>query len=1662
VILNEEQYTSFRSAVKPAIAANKPPLINLITTVASGGITEDGSRLFASGQITAVDQDAGDILRYELLINGLSSLEGQGIYGSIALDPNTGRWRYDLNNRAANVQALTSKNQVNDSFLIRAVDSFGAFAKQEITINITGADESPSALNLIDAKLYKGQVIGDIAGTAKGEDLDSGSNLRYFLIYGTYNNFLNIDPLSGQLIISQDLSAVHSTENPRKNIHAIQIGVTDNLSTKIDNNGYLLSNEPIPTSAILKTFVLTISAETTPPTNTAPSIVYRSDTKEMPSWLVNNRERTVLINELKPGSSSASNHGVNINQMLSINSNETKIQFLDFNTVADVVGNTASMNDEKLAGLAIISNSSQASEGQWQYRTVNSSTWTNLPIISSDQPFIILNTDLIRFVPAPDYAGVPGALEARVLDNSVAATPSQWVRGLRSSSGPLLIGDSAAASEQTFLITTRVQAAPTAMTLKLQDSIAASGVTNTTDVGTLLGELNVTDADTDLANISFTLAGTNNENSAVRIDGNRLVLNTPSEAQLADSVIRLQIQATDSDGNSTPLTTLFVPTSNGSANAAPTLSANDALLASQSQVDTKPGASVLSLFSTLFADVDGDPLAGIAIVQNDALRTQGAWQYKDVFSVNGQPNSSESWKSLPAVSSASIFTLKATSGLRFISNNAYYGNPGALTVHLLDNSKPVEIGSGVTEVIPLARGNASAQTATLSTTITYWNKKPTGINLDSEFGFGQAETNRATSLIGVDNDSSSSELVFSLDPASNNADHAYVELDANGILRLKNLNNDQLLQIEAQGYLKLKVRVADGSVNGLPDPTRVFTRELIVPVLSSNLAPSIRSATAATTETPSWISPLTPQSELDKSAYLTAISQGATSPSGNRISALFNGEEETGNNRFIDAGEGSITFGGIAITANAAADLTRVLDGTWQYDFRSDGRWVKFPNAISSTNPLILPKSASIRFLPSRGFSGEPGGLTVHLLDNSKPNLFNQPKLADGQTFVIGGSAPASSQTLILRTYVTAQQSAPTALFFKPSRIQLDANQAVTAPQGGLEIGRLSATDTDTTTQDLVFGIASATVDSTPIGNRFEVVQDRLMLKAGESLTLAEFEKLQLRLSVKDPEHAALVIPVNYGETYSAESQGYVIRALPAGGVYVPPTLKSDAFSLPQTGAAENQTQSSVGFAVAGAINDVQLSMTSLMVVDYVDVAGFRSDDPQSGGLTVNAIEPVTPALNFTLSGLTPGETVRLEFEIPNVLVRKYAARTDARYVFDYLKTSSDGTTYNFYFDEATGTGAKLEKVVFIKDLAGNPIFDPQTGEILAGTFSTVLAVYIQDGGRGDDDGIVNGAIVDPGLLTAIGYDNTEAGSYLTVSLNSLANAVGEVGLIQFTNNADFAAFTADPTTYLRTRSDYTQLFGLVANNSSLAGSALFKRVVKVNNNTNIAFIRIDGGSISDFRIRDVGNISVDNIFYYGPGYNSNSVATGLNLALSGSANFDNSREVLGSFSLSPDLVIFDMSGKAIGTSFSFNVNREAVYDSVAGLYKLYVDVNANDQNIDSATDGAVWDYENNRYALPGASNYIALATDPRNAWRGLSLSTSNFTQQTFTSNLPEQAYFAPYVRVLNTGATYFAFRAANADGAAHIVSFGSNLIGIEDLPGGGDQDFDDLMVWIT
>lgn len=145
---------------------------------------------------------------------------------------------------------------------------------------------------------------------------------------------------------------------------------------------------------------------------------------------------------------------------------------------------------------------------------------------------------------------------------------------------------------------------------------------------------------------------------------------------------------------------------------------------------------------------------------------------------------------------------------------------------------------------------------------------------------------------------------------------------------------------------------------------------------------------------------------------------------------------------------------------------------------------------------------------------------------------------------------------------------------------------------------------------------------------------------------------------------------------------------------------------------------------------------------------------------------------------------------------------------------------------------------------------------------------------------------------------------------------------------------------------------------------------------------------------------------------------------------------------------ILDFTALASDQSINFTLNygREAALDSVTGWYIIQ----SRDGAI-AATDGQT--------LRPGDLNYISEALRSGNRIDAISgLSIANRQTQSVGGEILGGTFLAPYAKV-NNDETYVAFPEANSDRLQHFMMLGENLIGFEDLPNGGDRDFQDF-VW--
>ncbi|MDJ0697010.1 cadherin domain-containing protein [Mastigocoleus sp. MO_188.B34] len=150
-----------------------------------------------------------------------------------------------------------------------------------------------------------------------------------------------------------------------------------------------------------------------------------------------------------------------------------------------------------------------------------------------------------------------------------------------------------------------------------------------------------------------------------------------------------------------------------------------------------------------------------------------------------------------------------------------------------------------------------------------------------------------------------------------------------------------------------------------------------------------------------------------------------------------------------------------------------------------------------------------------------------------------------------------------------------------------------------------------------------------------------------------------------------------------------------------------------------------------------------------------------------------------------------------------------------------------------------------------------------------------------------------------------------------------------------------------------------------------------------------------------------------------------------------------------------DITGQV---SVNVEVHREANFDNLVGFYQI-TDTNG---GIDIDGDG-VADLN------PGDSGYTEAALTNRITGLDL-LQTDNQQTATFDGTFDGGSILAPFIvvdgtvdeAINNNAEVYFSFLGANTDRADHIRLLGDNSFGFEDLSGGGDNDFNDVIVRVN
>ncbi|MFM7365692.1 MAG: DUF4114 domain-containing protein [Cuspidothrix sp.] len=269
-------------------------------------------------------------------------------------------------------------------------------------------------------------------------------------------------------------------------------------------------------------------------------------------------------------------------------------------------------------------------------------------------------------------------------------------------------------------------------------------------------------------------------------------------------------------------------------------------------------------------------------------------------------------------------------------------------------------------------------------------------------------------------------------------------------------------------------------------------------------------------------------------------------------------------------------------------------------------------------------------------------------------------------------------------------------------------------------------------------------------------------------------------------------------------------------------------------------------------------------------------------------------------------------------------------------------------------------------------------------------------------------------------------------------------------------------------------IFSAVTNPPAGFNISSIERLLAFNSNKNLGFFLITDGSIDSVQN---GSTPISNILFSNPstvkitdlGSNSFSLdwedGTGVvngfeNLQIKIQAT-DKPITLGTGLQSRPEGEALDIRNFTGTINAEFIVNREANFNNFVGFYRA-TDVNG---GIDTNGDGIA-------DLTPGQAGYVEAAV--RNRLPDIGLTTNNGATTTLKTTLQGGGIYLPFLIVdgrpdslldsnpNNNPNIYFTFLGANADKVDHVRIFGDNIFGFEDLPGGGDKDFNDVIVRIN
>ncbi|MFP4299993.1 MAG: choice-of-anchor D domain-containing protein [Spirulinaceae cyanobacterium] len=492
------------------------------------------------------------------------------------------------------------------------------------------------------------------------------------------------------------------------------------------------------------------------------------------------------------------------------------------------------------------------------------------------------------------------------------------------------------------------------------------------------------------------------------------------------------------------------------------------------------------------------------------------------------------------------------------------------------------------------------------------------------------------------------------------------------------------------------------------------------------------------------------------------------------------------------------------------------------------------------------------------------------------------------------------------------------------------------------------------------------------------------------------------------------------------------------------------------------------------------------------------------GTADLNLTNPLNLPVGFSVAGnppgaIAPGQQADITINVDTATAGTYNGE------FSLTNNDSDEGTYNFavsatvstapvnqqpILDQAIADQTAIVGAPFSLDLKPNfsdpdndtltysasnlpdgLTLDPNTG-ILSGNITTAGLSQITvtaDDGKGNTISdqfdltttattpVSNPIAKNPGFKhigNNIFHLQGDAGQLQFSLKTNTSKAVHEIGVFLVDNDSgSINGIAPQENGYLKAALDHSKVvFSTLANNQF--SEMNFSRQLGFEADSRLGFFLVQNGSIDIAKNQIATGQTPNNIFFASAGYLQTNTAGNNAFSLNwedGMGNTIDFQDIQMDVALSnnpppigtgSDLELIDLRNHNGLLPTNFTVNSDAAYDNSFGFYAV--------DNENGTINGL----------NPGDAGYaeaaIANRIDPATGMPGGKILApfliANGTAEQFLSQNPQnQAADAPMA--------YFAFLGANPDQKDHVRLLGDNTIGFEDYYGGGDQDFNDMVV---